>query len=292
MERRLAAILAADVVGYSRLMGVDEGATLSALKAHHAELIDGEIAEHHGRIVKLTGDGMLVEFASIVNAVACAVEIQRRMRDRNANVPKDRRIEFRVGVNLGDVIVEGDDIFGDGVNVAARLEGIARPGGIAISGSARDHVGSRLDLSFEDLGERALKNIDRPIRVYAVSAGALAGLSTAVAAPREQPDQPKPSIAVIPFTNSSGDPGRTLLGRHHRGHHYRPIQDIRPFRGRPEHCVHLQGQAGKDAGGGCGARSKVPPGRQRSQGRPARSHQRPIDRRRGRRPHLGGSLRS
>ncbi len=152
MERRLAAILAADVVGYGRLMGADEGATLSALKAHHAELIDGEIAEHHGRIVKLTGDGMLVEFASIVNAVACAAEIQRRMRDRNANVPKDRRIEFRVGVNLGDVIVEGDDIFGDGVNVAARLEGIARPGGIAISGSARDHVGSRLDLSFEDLG--------------------------------------------------------------------------------------------------------------------------------------------
>ena len=159
-------------------------------------------------MVKLTGDGMLVEFASIVNAVACAAEIQRRMRDRNAHVPKERRIEFRVGVNLGDVIVEGEDIFGDGVNVAARLEGIARPGGIAISGSARDHIGGRLDLSFEDLGERALKNIDRPIRVYAVSASALAGPSTAVTAPRLQPDQPKPSIAVIPFTNSSGDPGQ------------------------------------------------------------------------------------
>src|SRR2546423_6495035 len=135
MERRLTAILAADVVGYSRLMGADEAGTLAALKTIRTDLIDGKIADNHGRIVKLTGDGMLVEFASVVSAVACAVELQRGIRERNADVPQDRRIEFRIGINLGDVIVEGDDIFGDGVNVAARLESLARPGRIAISGS-------------------------------------------------------------------------------------------------------------------------------------------------------------
>ena len=150
MERRLTAILAADVVGYCRLMGLDEAGTLLALKAHRRELADGKIAEHQGRIVKLTGDGMLVEFPSVVNAVACAADIQRGMRERNADVPEERRIEFRIGVNLGDIIVEDDDIFGDGVNVAARLEGIAQPGGITISASVRDHVGDRLDLAFED----------------------------------------------------------------------------------------------------------------------------------------------
>ena len=172
MERRLAAILAADVVGYSRLMGADERATLAALKAHRDELVDAKISEHRGRIVKLTGDGMLVEFPSVVNAVACAADVQRKMRERNVDVPEARRIEFRVGVNLGDVIVEGDDILGDGVNVAARLEGIAPPGGIAISATVRDHVGNRLDLAFEDMGEQALKNIDRPVRVYSVALAA------------------------------------------------------------------------------------------------------------------------
>ena len=166
MERRLAAILAADVVGYSRLMGVDEAATLAALNAHRKELVDAKIAEHQGRIVKLTGDGMLVEFPSVVNAVACAAAVQRGMADRNAGVSPDRRIEFRIGVNLGDVIVEGDDIFGDGVNVAARLEGIAQPGGIAVSGTVRDHIGNRLDVEFEDIGDHTLKNIERPVRVW------------------------------------------------------------------------------------------------------------------------------
>src|SRR5881394_2178733 len=147
MERRLTDILAADVVGYSRLMGEDETSTLAALKTLRAELIDPKIAEHQGRIVKLTGDGMLVEFPSVVNAVACAAELQRGMRERDAGVPQDQRIEFRIGVNLGDVIVEGEDIFGDGVNVAARLESIAEPGGITISGSVRDQVGNRLDLN-------------------------------------------------------------------------------------------------------------------------------------------------
>src|SRR5438093_541643 len=208
MERRLTAILAADVVGYSRLMGANETGTLAALKTLQTDFVDGKIAEHQGRIVKLTGDGMLVEFPSVVNAVACAAEVQRGMRDRNAGVPRERRIEFRIGVNLGDVIVEGEDIFGDGVNVAARLESIAKPGGITISGSVRDHVGNRLDLAFEDMGEQTLKNIERPIRVYSVSLGSPAARDPedVASAPQEQLEKERPSIAVLPFNNMSGDP--------------------------------------------------------------------------------------
>jgi adenylate cyclase len=204
MERRLTAVLAADVVGYSRLMGANETGTLAALKALQADFIDGRIAQHQGRIVKLTGDGMLVEFPSVVNAVACAAEVQRGMRDRNGRVPQNRRIEFRIGVNLGDVIIEGEDIFGDGVNVAARLEEIAPVGGIAVSQSVRDHVGKRLHLIFEDMGERQLKNIERPIRVYSVSLDALPTEQTSGAASAHP--QEKPSIAVLPFINMSGDP--------------------------------------------------------------------------------------
>jgi len=204
MERRLTAILAADVVGYSRLMGANETGTLAALKALQADFIGHKITQHQGRIVKLTGDGMLVEFPSVVNAVACAAEVQGGMRDRNARVPQDRRIEFRIGVNLGDVIIEGEDIFGDGVNVAARLEEIAPVGGIAVSQSVRDHVGKRLHLIFEDMGERRLKNIERPIRVYSVSLDALPTEQTSGAASAHL--QEKPSIAVLPFINMSGDP--------------------------------------------------------------------------------------
>ncbi|CAN7687847.1 LuxR C-terminal-related transcriptional regulator [Phyllobacterium sp. LjRoot231] len=171
IQRRLAAIMAADVVGYSRLMGADEAATLVALKAHRKELVDAKIAEHQGRIVKLIGDGMLVEFASVVNAVACAAEIQRKMRERNADVPEERRIEFRIGINLGDIIGDENDIYGDGVNVAARLESIAMPGGISVSASVREHIGNRLDIAFEDTGEQVLKNIERPVRVYRVTLG-------------------------------------------------------------------------------------------------------------------------
>jgi adenylate cyclase len=200
MERRLTAILAADVVGYSRLMGVDEVGTLAALKSIRADFIEGKIGEHQGRVVKLTGDGMLVEFPSVVSAVACAADVQRGMRERNADVPQDQRIEFRIGVNLGDVIVDDDDIYGDGVNVAARIESIAEPGGVAVSGSVRDHVGNRLDLHFEDRGEQQLKNIEKPTRVYNVLLDKPE--STRMTAAQEN----RPSIAVLPFTNMSGDP--------------------------------------------------------------------------------------
>jgi adenylate cyclase len=177
VERRLAAILTADVVGYSRLMGQDEPGTLARLKAHRRELIDPEIAEHKGRVVKTTGDGILIEFPSVVEAVACAVVVQRGMRERNAAIAERGRIELRIGINLGDIIVEEGDIHGDGVNVAARLEALAEPGGICVSRVVRDHVRDKLDLALEDLGELSLKNIARPVRVFRVRpVGASAGV--------------------------------------------------------------------------------------------------------------------
>jgi adenylate cyclase len=200
VERRLAAVLAADVAGYSRLMGADEEGTHAQLKAHRQVLVDPKITEHHGRIVKTTGDGMLVEFASVVDAVRCAVEVQRGMVARNSDVAEDRRIEFRVGINVGDIIIDGGDIFGDGVNVAARLEGIAEPGDICVSGRVQEDARGKLDVAFEDAGEQQLKNIAWPVRVYRVrinKAPARAGSLTL-------PD--KPSIAVLPFQNMSGDP--------------------------------------------------------------------------------------
>jgi adenylate cyclase len=185
VERRLVAILAADVAGYSRLMGADEEGTLARLKALRRELADPKIKEHRGRIVKTTGDGLLIEFASVVDAVRCAVEVQREMAERNADVPSDGRIEFRMGINLGDVMVEAHDIFGDGVNVAARLEALAEPGGIYVSRMVRDNVRDKLEFDFEDLGEHQVKNIARAVRVYRVRDRAITnpGLAPTTTAP-------------------------------------------------------------------------------------------------------------
>jgi adenylate cyclase len=201
MERRLAAIFAADAVGYSRLIGADEEGTLARLQAHWRELIEPKIAEHQGRIVKTTGDGVLAEFASPVKAVRCAIDVQHGMADRNASVPHGQRIEFRIGINLGDVIVEEGDIFGDGVNVAARLESIAEPGAVYISRTVRDFVGSTPEIVLEDLGERELKNIAKPVQVFRIAAPA----QVAGAAPASPAVPHKPSIAVLPFMNMSGD---------------------------------------------------------------------------------------
>jgi class 3 adenylate cyclase len=183
VERRLAAILAADVAGYSRLMGADEEGTLARLKALRRELADPKIKEHRGRIVKTTGDGLLLEFASVVDAVRCAVEVQREMAERNAGVPPDRRIDFRMGINLGDIIKDGRDIHGDGVNVAARLEALAAPGGICVSRVVRDQVRDKLDFAFEDAGEQRVKNIARPLRVYHVRPGQVADEEMSAAQP-------------------------------------------------------------------------------------------------------------
>src|SRR5512133_2928527 len=192
--RRLAAIVAADVAGYSRLMGADEEGTHERLKAHLGELVNPKISEHRGRIVKNTGDGLLAEFASVVDAVRCAIDVQRGMAERNAGVPSDQRIEFRIGINLGDVIAEGEDIFGDGVNVAARLEALAEPGGICVSRVVRDQVRDRLEVAFEDLGEQQVKNIARPVRVYRIRDAAATIIPTPAPALLPLPD--KPSIAV------------------------------------------------------------------------------------------------
>jgi adenylate cyclase len=208
--RRLTAILAADVAGYSRLMGADEEGTHERLMAHFGELINPKIGEHRGRVVKNTGDGLLAEFASLVDAVRCAVEVQRGVAERNEGTPPEKRIEFRIGINLGDVMVEDDDIFGDGVNVAARLEALSEPGGICISRMVRDQIRDKLAYAFEDLGEQSVKNITRPVRVYALRPEAVAGLpasSLPSALPFPRPAvAPRLSIVVLPFTNLSNDP--------------------------------------------------------------------------------------
>jgi adenylate cyclase len=204
VDRRLAAILAADIAGYSRLMGADEEGTLRQLKAHRKELVDPKITENRGRIVKTTGDGMLMEFISAVDAVRCA-DIQRGMAERNGEVPQQKRIDFRVGVNVGDIIIEGDDIFGDGINITARIEGIAEPGGIAISEDAWRQVQGKVAANFVDSGEQSLKNIERPVRVYRLDLVPKAASASKLPRPTlALPD--KPSIAVLAFTNMSEDP--------------------------------------------------------------------------------------
>src|SRR5258706_4693156 len=209
VQRRLAAILAADVAGYSRLMGADEEGTLARLKALRRELADPKIKEHRCRIVKTTGDGLLIEFASVVDAVRCAVEVQLEMAERNADVPPDRRIEFRMGINVGDIIKDGRDIYGDGVNVAARLEALAEPGGICVSRVVRDQVRDKLAFSFEDMGEQQVTNIARPGRVHRGLLGERPDTSQPTTAVPPKPPlalPAKPATAVLPFLTIRGDP--------------------------------------------------------------------------------------
>jgi adenylate cyclase len=222
MEQRLAAILAADMAGYSRLMEADESGTLARLRTHRIELVDPAIAKNKGRIIKTTGDGMLVEFQSVTDAVKCAVEIQQRMKRRNSDVPQERRIEFRIGINLGDIIFDDDDIFGDGVNIASRIEQLADVGGICVTAAVATQIADRLEIAMEDLGEKTLKNISRPVRLYRV--GFDSHVLPEVEAKRSIS---KPSIVVLPFNNMSGDPEQeffadgltediiTELSRHH-----------------------------------------------------------------------------
>jgi adenylate cyclase len=198
VERRLAAILAADVAGYSRLVAADEEGTLARFKTIRADLVDPKINEHYGRIVKTTGDGLLAEFSSVIDALRCAIEVQAGMTERNAAVPGDRRIEWRIGINVGDIVVEDGDIFGDGVNIAARLESLAEPGGICVSARVQEDADGKLDVAFEDAGEQQLHNITRPVRIYRVGTG--------VASRPSLPLPDKPSIAVLAFTNMSCDP--------------------------------------------------------------------------------------
>ncbi|MER9891769.1 adenylate/guanylate cyclase domain-containing protein [Mesorhizobium sp. M0119] len=222
MEQRLAAILAADMAGYSRLMEADESGTLARLRTHRIELVDPAIAKNKGRIIKTTGDGMLVEFQSVTDAVKCAVEIQQRMKRRNSDVPQERRIEFRIGINLGDIIFDDEDIFGDGVNIASRIEQLADVGGICVTAAVATQIADRLEIAMEDLGEKTLKNISRPVRLYRIGFD-----SPALPVVEAKQSISKPSIVVLPFTNMSGDPEQeffadgltediiTELSRHH-----------------------------------------------------------------------------
>jgi adenylate cyclase len=225
MERRLAAVLAADMAGYSRLMEIDERTTLARLMTHRGELIEPAIAKNNGRVIKTTGDGMLVEFGSVTDAVRCAVEVQERMRRRNSDVPEERRIQFRMGINLGDIIFDEGDIYGDGVNVAARIEQLADIGGICVTQAVYEQVADRVPVAFEDLGEKHLKNMSRPVRIWRVALQS-AGPTEAGTPPIPLPAS-KPSVAVLPFANMSGDPEQeffvdgltedilTELARHH-----------------------------------------------------------------------------
>jgi adenylate cyclase len=241
--RKIAAILVADVVGYSRLAGADEDRTLSRLRGLRSDLIDPAIDAHHGRIVKRTGDGSIIEFRSVVDAVRCAIEVQNGMVERNVGVPEDRRIEFRIGVHLGDVVEEADgDLMGDGVNIAARLEGVAEPGAICLSEQAYWQVKGRLDLAVTDLGDQQLKNIADPIRVYSLDAGQPARANHVPTSAVEKSTPPHLSMVVLPFANIGGDP-EPFRRRGHGEPDDRSLAYSGLVRDRAQHRLHLQGQA-------------------------------------------------
>ena len=246
VERRLAAILAADVAGYSRLMGTDEEGTLRQLKAHRKELVDPKITEHRGHIVKTTGDGMLVEFVSVVDAVRCAVDIQRGMVERNVEVPADKRIEFRIGINVGDIISDDNDIYGDGVNVAARLEALADPGGIMVSHTVHDQVRDKLSFDFEDMGEQTVKNIARPIGVHRVQISELAAPACKSTSRRNNEFRVSAVDRRAGVRQYERRPGAGIFRRRHfRGHHHRPVEATLVFRHRAQFVVRVQGQGGR-----------------------------------------------
>ncbi len=259
-NRKLAAILAADVVGYCRLAGADEDRTLARLRALRSDLIDPTIAVHHGRVIKRTGDGALVEFRSVVDAVRCAIEVQNGMVERNAGVPQDRRIEFRIGIHLGDVVEESDgDLMGDGVNIASRLEGVAAPGAICLSEDAYRQVKARLDLSVSDLGSTQLKNIAEPIRVYSLQVGTRRDKGGRDLGHRDEPAgdgsaaeavDRRPAVRQHERRRRTGLLRRRHLGRHHHG----AVEAVAALRHRPQFVVHLQGQERPCAGGGHEAR--------------------------------------
>ena len=298
-NRKLAAILAADVVGYSRLASTDEARTLARLRALRSDLIDPTIAVHNGRVIKRTGDGALVEFRSVVDAVRCAMEVQNGMVERNAGVPQDRRIEFRIGIHLGDVVEESDgDLMGDGVNIAARLEGVAAPGTICLSEDAYRQVKARLDISVSDLGITQLKNITEPIRIYSLQVGA-AAQATAV------------STAEVPGRSGFGSAaaealdGRTSVrqyerrsragvfrGRNFRGHDHSSVKAAAAVRDRPQFVVHFQGQERERSGGGPEARCPLRAGGERPQVRQQGQDHCAADRRGHGRTSLGGAFRS
>ena len=245
--RKLAAILVADVVGYSRLAGADEDRTLARLRGLRSDLIDPAVAGHHGRIVKRTGDGLIAEFRSVVDAVRCAIEMQNGMIERNAGLPPERRIEFRIGIHLGDVVEEADgDLMGDGVNIAARLEGIATPGAICLSEDAYRQVKGRLDLAVSDLGPTQLKNIAEPIRVYLLEVGKVAQVKPAPAPAPEKSAAPRLSMVVLPFANIGRRRGAGAFRR--RGHgepHDRSFAHAGRCRDRPQYGVHIQRQTAR-----------------------------------------------
>ena len=293
-ERKLAAILAADVVGYSRLMGADEAGTHAQFRALHKDFIEPKIAEHRGRIVKLSGDGILVEFASVVDAVRCAVEVQQSIAVHNTNLEPERRIEFRIGINLGDVIIDGDDIYGDGVNVAARLEGLARPSGVCISDVVHQMVRGRLDLGFEDLGEQQVKNIAQPVHVWQWVNDARATGPPIKARETTPPSLPdKPSIAVLPFDNLSRDPEQEYFSDGLTEDLITDLSQLSALFVTSRHAViSIQGTADATPSSRQGPGRRLRVGRQCPACRQPGPDQRTADRRRDRLPRLGPALRS